>query len=267
MDAVRYWNAAVAGWWAQSRPPAARDGSRDGTLTDPTPSRRRALEALAGGGSVLDVGCGVGQSSLSLALGTGTPGGSAEHVVGAAPGGSVELVVGVDSWDHLLARFAVRADRLGVPHAEVRGMWPAVAAAVPMADVVVCHHVLYYVDDLTPFVRALTMRARRRVVVEIPAVHPHVWMRPLWLRLHGTSTPSGPELGDALAALREGGLRVHVERWTDSRDPWAGQEASMVGHLCDRLALSAGRAPELRALLREFGLPPRSREMATLWWP
>ncbi len=125
-----------------------------------SPSRRRALELLPVGGSVLDVGCGGGQGALSLV----------------PPAG---LVIGVDEAAEQLGEFAAAADRIGVAHQEVPGRWPDVAAAVPEADVVVCHHVAYNVPELAGFARALTGHARRRVVLELTERHPRADRCPL----------------------------------------------------------------------------------------
>src|SRR5207249_10460980 len=114
----------------------------------PSPSVRRAMEALPEGGSVLDIGSGSGAASLSL-------------VPPAA------FITAVDPVEDMLASFRELAARCGVGFSTVRGAWPDVAPKVQPADVVVCAHVLYNVQDLRPFVQAMTERAGRRVVVEV----------------------------------------------------------------------------------------------------
>src|SRR3954452_1312952 len=98
-----------------------------------TPSRGRALEALAAAGSVLDVGCGGGAASMALVP-------------------PATAVTGVDTGDRMLSTFAAPADERGVAHREVLGSWVEVAASVDPHEVVVCHHVFYNVPDLTNFV-------------------------------------------------------------------------------------------------------------------
>src|SRR5437588_5199305 len=110
-----------------------------------SPSVRRALEALPEGGSVLDVGAGGGAASLPLCP-------------------PAAAVTAVDQSPDMLAAFAGLAEGQGIHHTEIQGLWPDVAGDVGPADVVVCHHVLYNVGDLVPFVVALTGHARRRVV-------------------------------------------------------------------------------------------------------
>jgi hypothetical protein len=212
---------------------------------DAAPSRRRALEALPAGGSVIDVGVGGGAASLPL-----------------CPPGSA--VTAVDQSAAMLAAFAGLADRRGIAHTEVEGLWPAVADKVEAADVVVCHHVLYNVGDLVPFVTALTDHARRRVVVEITAVHPQSFLNPLWEHFHGVVRPTRPTAGDAAAVLRDLGLDVGVEEF--ERPPrWADADrAEHVVFARRRLCLPPERDREVAAVL---DVPPGPRRHVTLWWP
>ena len=139
-----------------------------------SPSHRLARSALAAGGSVLDVGSGGGRAAFAL-------------VPPAA------AVVGVDHQAGMLAEFAAAAEARGVDHVEVIGDWPAVERAAPLCDVVVCHHVVYNVADIVPFVRALSAHARRRVVLELPVRHPLSGMSPLWHRFWGLERPVPPD--------------------------------------------------------------------------
>jgi len=113
----------------------------DACASTPTPSLRRAREALPEGGAVLDVGCGAGAGSVPLAPDAG-------HLIGVDP--SLDL----------LHAFRERGEARGATVATIEGMWPAVADQTPPADVVVCHHVFYNVPDLAPFAQHLTDHAR-----------------------------------------------------------------------------------------------------------
>ena len=79
---------------------------------------------------------------------------------------------------------------------------------------VTCHHVLYNVADLGPFVAELTSHARRLVVVELTARHPLSGLNPLWERFHGLVRPTVPTAYDALAVLEELGLAPGHEIWS-----------------------------------------------------
>ena len=162
-----------------------------GKKPPPTPSRERAAEVLPGGGSVLDVGCGGGRASLALV----------------PPAGEL---TGVDESAEMLAEFSRAAGAAGVPAAAIHGRWPDIAASVPIepADVVVCHHVLYNVADLVPFVRALTTCAKERVVVELTDRHPRAGLAPLWQEIWGIHRPDGPDATAAAEVVREAGIEV-----------------------------------------------------------
>jgi len=211
------------------------------------PSHRRAREAVPDGGTVLDVGCGGGRAAFALV----------------PPAGRV---VGVDHMERMLAEFAAAADRRGVAHTEVLGDWPDVADATEAADVVVCHHVAYNVADLAPFALALDAHARRRVLLELPDRHPLTHLAPLWLHFWGLRRPSGPTSQDAADVLREVGLDVQLEHWSDE----AGHRTAalswdrQVEFMRIRLCLTADRDAELSVVMKDT--PPEPRRMTTLWW-
>ena len=138
-----------------------------------------------------------------------------------------------------------------------------------------CHHVLFNVPDLGPFLDALTGHARRRVVVETAAAHPLTSLNPLWLRFHGLRRPEGPTAADTAG---------------DPAPQWAGDPGTLNGaarpgpttrsmaELVDvtrrRLCLPPERAGEVEAALVELGINPgqpgdlgsSGREVVTIWW-
>ena len=208
-----------------------------------SPSRTRAREALPDGGSVLDIGCGGGGASFALV----------------PPAG---VVIGVDASEDMLADYAGTADRVGVEHHEVLGTWPDVAAQAPLADVVACHHVLYNVADLVPFVEALTSHARRRVVVELTARHPLVDSAPLWRHFHGIDRPDGPSAALAAEALRDAGVVVQLQRW--SRPPRDVPRDAYVRLNRRRLCLPVAAEPEVDRVMGDSA--SAWRDVVTLWW-
>ena len=215
----------------------------------------RAREALPLGGSVLDVGAGAGAASLPLL-------------------DRASALIAVDQDAQLLAELMTQAGDAGRKVTTVVGSWPAVAADVAAVDVVVCHHVLYNVPDLKPFIDALDAHARRRVVIEITAAHPIARLNPLWERFHGLHRPTRPTWEDALRTIRAIRDGVHAEPERRAADTAAGSWDDLVGFTCRRLCLPPARHDEVAAALIEQGALPTdpstwsgtNRDVVTLWW-
>ena len=197
---------------------------------DDTVSDRVAREALPEGGTVLDVGAGAGAASIRLGAAT---------------------VIGVDPNRALLDAFRAGVAGRGGAAVCVEGTWPAAASggAVPLADVVVCHHVIYNVANLADFVTALAEHARRRVVLEFTAEHPMAWMRPYWRALHGLEQPHRPNAEDALGVIAALGYDVRAERWT--------RRYQMLGEAGDE---------QLAPIARRLCLPPAASLTCAAWW-
>jgi len=220
-------------------------------------SYRRAAEALPseGSGGLLDIGAGAGAASLPLLE-------------------KVASLVAVDADAPLLAELVRQAGTAATRVRTVIGRWPDVAAGVEPADVVVCHHVLYNVPDLAPFVAALTAHARRRVVIEITAAHPLARLNPLWERFHGLVRPTRPTWSDAAETIRSLGNAVQVEREQLPADPPGGTWDELVAATARRLCLGPERAFDVAAALEAEGTrqadpatwTPQIRSAVTLWW-
>jgi SAM-dependent methyltransferase len=219
------------------------------------PSYERAAQALGAGGSVLDVGSGAGAACLPLVPLT------------------TELTV-VDSDSGMLELVAGRAEAAGVKPTTVRGQWPAVAGGVGAADVVTCHHVLYNVPELRPFLGELTSHARRRVVVETAARHPLTSLNSLWLRFHGLVRPERPTAADILAIAAAMGLDAGHTEWTRPAEVDYDSFAELADVTRRRLCLPPERTGEVEAALRELGATPdrpadlgsSGRDVVTIWW-
>jgi len=215
----------------------------------------RALEALPTGGAVLDVGAGAGAASLPLL-------------------DRAESLIAVDQDEQLLRELTELAGTTRATIDTVVGSWPAVATRVARADVVVCHHVLYNVPDLGPFIETLHEHARRRVVIEITARHPTARLSPLWKRFHDLDRPIRPTWEDAVDAIRAIRSDVHAEPRQIAADGSAGTWDEHVAFTCRRLCLPPERAREVAAALMEMGALPDhptswsgpNRDVVTIWW-
>ena len=267
-DAFSRWRSALAEWaipprildqapaspWTTERAifirrAAAQQARPRGTSYD------RAREALPPGGLVLDVGAGGGTASLPLLDRAGS-------------------LIAVDQDEQLLRELAKLAGTGRARVETVVGSWPAVADRVGRADLVVCHHVLYNVPDLGPFIDALHEHARRRVVIEITARHPTVRLDPLWKRFHDLDRPTRPTWEDAVEAIRTIRPDVRAEPHRIDADGGTGTWDEHVSFTCRRLCLPRERLGEVAAALVDLGASPDqpsswtgpSRDVVTIWW-
>jgi SAM-dependent methyltransferase len=219
------------------------------------PSFERAWEALDPPGSVLDVGSGAGAACLPLAP-------------------RITTLTAVDADDEMLGLLAGRAGEAGLAARIVHGRWPGIGGQVGPADVVTCHHVVFNVPDLGPFLDALTGHARRRVVVETAAAHPLTSLNPLWLRFHGLKRPEGPTAADTIAILDAMGRNPGHTEWSRPAAADYRSMAELVEVTRRRLCLPPERAGEVEAALVELGinsgqpgdLGSSGRDVVTIWW-
>ena len=268
MNALERWRDELAGWAIPEEilasapespwgfPPELFRRRAERAPADPTMTTRRALDALAERGDVLDVGVGGGATSLPLAR-------------------RASRITGVDESADMLEGFLGSARAAGVEAAGVQGRWPDASSEVGPADVVVCGHVLYNVGALEPFVRALDDHARRRVVIEITSTHPLAWTADLWIRFHGLRRPPGPSSDVVFEAIGE--LGIGVRRDDETRAPRAGgfeRREDAVAVVRRRLCLPAERDDELADALDErlaecdglWTAGPAEHSLTTLWW-
>jgi SAM-dependent methyltransferase len=269
MIAVDAWRAQLRAWaipddilraapeppYGYPREPFERRGVQ-AEVTRDSPTTARAAEALGhGGGTVLDIGVGGGGTSLPLRDVAAT-------------------IIGVDASSSMLDAFTRAAAASGAASTGILGTWPDVSPIVPSADVVTCGHVLYNVQDIAPFVRALQAKANRRVVLEITERHPWAWMRDLWRRFHGLERPRGPTADDALAALAELGIRAATQGRTADEHAGFERREDAVALVRRRLCLSASRDPEVADALGDrlsrredrWSAGPLAESLVTLWW-
>jgi SAM-dependent methyltransferase len=267
-ELLERWRDDLAGWaiperitgavaespWVLPRQVFARRSDR--FIRSPSgPSYERAWEALAAGGTVMDVGAGAGAACLPLAARTAA-------------------VTAVDSDPDMLQLLAERASTIKLDVRTVTGRWPDVAPQLPPADVVTCHHVLYNVGDIEPFLTALTCYARRRVVVEVTAAHPLASLNPLWLRFHGLERPTGPTAADLLEIVVTMGLAARHTEWSRPAEADYASFGELVDVTRRRLCLPLERASDVEAALLEIGTrteqPPdlgsSGRDVVTIWW-
>ena len=193
---------------------------------------------------MLDIGCGGGRAAFGLVP-------PATHVIG------------VDHQQEMLDVFADQATQRGISCDTVLGDWPDVSDITATADVVVCHHVFYNVQNLAPFVHALSSHARKRVVVEIPTLHPLSSLSAMWKEFWNLDRPTSPSSLDALAVVRALGYDAHLEEFVQESGvrPVTNTDVEFTRI---RLCLTADRDTDICAYLESH--PVTQRHLATIWW-
>ena len=173
-------------------------------------------------------------------------------------------MTGTDRQSDMLKLFAFTAERRGVAASVHEGSWPDVASEVPVADVVVCHNVLYNVTDIAPFVAALDIRARRRVVIEVTPKHPQDRRRKLWRHCWNLERPREPTAADAIAAIAQAGLNAVAEEFTLSEARFASRRTDLeAAYWCRQMCLPSEREAEVATMMADAPFP---REQVTIWW-
>lgn len=208
-------------------------------------SHQRAREAMPTGGTVLDIGCGGGIGAFGI-----TP-----------PAGHV---IGVDEQNEMLQLFQANAERYGVTSEVILGQWPDVESKTPIADVVTVHHVAFNVGDIVPFLQALNAHVRKRVVLEVPVIHPMSNMNAGWKHFWNLIRPTVPVAGDLVNVLSEMGINAKIE-YFDGEILLDKQLPEGNSFIRRRLCLPEERQDELDAFLEANPLPER-RKLAVIWW-
>ncbi len=219
-------------------------------------SNRKALEVMPIAGRVMDIGVGTGAASLPLAP-------------------QAFLIVGVDPEPDMLAEFERIASKRGVQAKRIPGKWPDVVKQVTHADVVICHHLVYNVSDLGPFVTAMHNRALIRCVIELTTEHPMAWMRDLWKHFHGIDRPEGPTSEDAYEAIQELGYAAkYHEEVTEPVVTGFEEKKDAIALVRRRLCLPPEKDEEIEEVLGDrlverdwlWSAGPQEHRVATIWW-
>ncbi|CAN2222645.1 AdoMet_MTases domain containing protein [Candidatus Nanopelagicaceae bacterium] len=214
-------------------------------VIEDSPSHQKAREAMPVGGTVLDIGCGGGTAAFAIAP-------PAKHLIG------------VDHQSEMLEMFSSHAEKRGLTSEVFEGFWPAIAEQVPAADVVTCHHVLFNVGDVQGFIEALDSHARKRVVIELPLVHPTTSRSPGWKHFWNLIRPTTPTADDLMNVLEELGIPAHIEKFTGKLTVEEGEE-DRIEYTRKRLCLPKPRTDEIVEFLKNEP-NPTTREVAVVWW-
>jgi SAM-dependent methyltransferase len=210
---------------------------------------------------VLDAGAGTGRHTLPLA----------RHVA---------KVIALDPSAAMLRFLREELAGQGIANVEVaEGGWPDAAERLPQVDVAISAHVLYPIEDVVPFLRALDRQARRRCFLHLMVWQPWFDQLGLWEAVHPASSGRLPQpvAIDAVNVLYQLGCYANVDvawveapRTFDSLDDAfervaetvaVGDDADRRARLREALAaqLDAIDGGRLRARVLRYPL-------ATVWW-
>jgi len=149
------------------------------------------LRHVTSDSTALDVGGGAGRLALPLAL-------RCAHVTVVEPSGAM-----VEELREATREAAI--ENLSI----VEGAWEEVD--VDPADVVLCAHVVYGVEDIEGFVRKLDSSARKRVLILAFMDSPQANLSPMWEPVHGQERVDLPALPELMGVLWEMGISPDLE--------------------------------------------------------
>lgn len=174
------------------------------------------------------------------------------------------IVIGVDHQVEMLEMFrenAVKRNRKSETHL---GFWPEISNEVQPADVVTAFHVVYNVSDIESFLTELDKHARKRVVIEMPQLHPLSNLNEAWKFFWDLERPTTPTYIDLLEILGELSIKPHYENWEgEMRNSISFEDQVRFNRI--RLCLPLERENEVRQFM-EKGPSIAKRKLTTIWW-
>lgn len=200
MSAIETWGEMVRVEHAQSdrirgvRPTDTWSQSASQFRADPRRTDDRTVETLrdrlSPGETLIDVGAGGGRLALPLAL-------TCSAVTAVEPSPSMCAVLRETASDYGIENLSI-----------VESGW--LDAEVEPADVTLCSHVVYVVEDIGPFVRKLDANASRLVMAIVFQASPLSQAYAIWEQVHGETRHALPALPQFLPVLDELGIHPQV---------------------------------------------------------
>ncbi len=208
-------------------------------------SHQVAKEALLPKGSVLDVGCGGGVATFANAEVT-------------------SYAIGVDHQKEMLEMYEKNATVRGIKVKTVEGNWPEVANLVEEVDVVVCHHVVFNVQDIEPFLMQLDSHAAKRVVIEMPYFHPLSNMDAAWKHFWNLDRPKSPTADNLFEVIKSLGFSPKIQKWQGEIRSSIDKDLA-AKFLRIRLCLPESKDNEIKEFMAK-NPESKTRNLATIWW-
>ena len=252
MSAIETWGEMVRVEHAQSdrmrgvRPADTWNQFAAQFKADPHRTDDRTVEALRArlnpGETLMDIGAGGGRLALPLALNCST-------------------VTAVEPSPSMCAVLRETASEYGIENVSiVESGW--LDADVQPADVALCSHVVYVIEDIGAFVRKMDSHARRLVMAIVFQASPLSLVYGLWERVHGEKRHALPSLPHFLPVLDELDIQPQVTE-LDQQPP---RTFSSIEEAREAVARWLYIAPETGAMDRlEQELVDALREVDGAW--
>ena len=269
MGAIESWNRQVETHHAQSIK-AQENIDRSGDFWRQFASRFRAdprrtdddqvnrlLQEINPDNTVLDVGGGAGRLALPLSL-------KCRHVTVVEPSES------------MVSELRDVAQESGIENVSVvETEWEQ--ADTKNADVVLCSHVVYGVQDIEPFLAKLHSHATERVIILTFFDSPQAHLAPFWGRVHQETRINLPALPGLVNVLWEMDIHPNLDMFPTLGLPSFNDKDSAVDELRRRLYVQPDTEQDQRLhasledLLQESGdslaaIDARPRRLAMVSW-
>ena len=230
MSAIETWGEMVRVEHAQSdrmrgvRPADTWTDSASMFKADPHREGDPVVEALRSrlhpGETLLDVGAGGGRLALPLSL-------------------TCESVTAVEPSPSMCAVLRETALEYGIGNVEiVESGW--LHADVDPADVVLCSHVVYVIEDIGPFVRKMSDHARRMVMAVVFRASPISRLYGLWEQVHGEKRHALPALPQFVPVLEELGIRSEITELDEQPDWGFASHGDALDSIARRIFVNPG---------------------------
>jgi len=176
-----FWDRRARGFHRATKDTAARD-----------PLLQRIQREVTSQTTVLDVGAGTGRFTLALAP-------------------FVQRITAIEPSAAMLDYLRSGAGEQGLTNISILQTTWQDAPADLSADIVICSHVLYPIQDIVPFLARLQAAARRACYLYLRATHVDALTAHLWRHFHGDERCLPPGYIHALDVLFEMGIYADVE--------------------------------------------------------
>ena len=185
----------------------------------------RLRSRLLPGDTLIDVGAGGGRLALPLALSCGS-------------------VTAVEPSPSMCAVLRETAEEYSIDINVVESDW--VNAEVDAADVILCSHVIYVIEDIGTFVRKINEHARRLVLVVAFQSAPQSQIYQFWEQVHGEYRHPLPSLPHFTPVLDELGVSYQVDELPPDAARGFDSEEEARSMIAQRLYIAPGSEAEAK---------------------